>query len=143
MFPSEIDTLQRLRRHRADRAERDLRDARRLAQSLDASIEQARAALQQAREDEVQERAQLLGKHQGQVLSVHDLSAWSSQERKLSAGLVKQQGGLYVLLDEKDVQETAVEVARKQVSQRLREVEKLRELKVLLAQEQAPEQEAS
>lgn len=143
MFPSEIDTLQRLRRHRADRAERDLREARRLAQGLEASIEQARTALQQAREDEVRERAQLLGKHQGQVLSVHDLSAWGSQERKLSAGLVKQEGGLFGLIDQKSVRETAVEVARKQVSQRLREVEKLHELKALLLQEQEPEQEAS
>ena len=73
MSLSEIDTLRRLRRHRADRAERALREAKRHQQALLLQIQQAQAALEQTRLQEIEKTAELLGKHQGQVLSLQQL----------------------------------------------------------------------
>lgn len=139
MSLSEIDTLRRLRRHRADRAERTLREAKRHQQALLAKIQQAQEELEQTRLQEIQKTAELLEKHQGQVLSLSQLKAWGTQERSLSAGTRREEGQLYELHGQREKQVVHIASAQKQVSQCLREVEKLQELSVLLAQEETQE----
>ncbi len=97
MSLSELDTLRRLRRHRADRAERALREAKRHQQALLAQIQQAQQALEQTRLEEIQKTAELLEKHQGQVLSLSQLKSWGTQERTLSAGTRREEGQLHEL----------------------------------------------
>jgi len=69
VLPSDIDTLRRLRRYRADRAERALREAKRAHQTLVAHIQQAQETLEQTRQEEARQSAQLLSEHQGQVVT--------------------------------------------------------------------------
>lgn len=140
MSLSEIDTLRRLRRHRADRAERVLREAKRHQQALLVQIQQAQAALEQTRLQEIEKTAELLDKHQGQVLSLQQLKAWSLQERTLSAGTRREEGQLGQLHDQREEHVVQIASAQKQVSQCLREVEKLQELSVLLRQEEVQEE---
>ena len=90
----EVETLRRLRRHRADRAERVLREAKRAQQALLAHIQQAKNALEQTRQEEARQSAELLSQHQGQVLSLKALKSWGAQERTLSAGTRRDQGQL-------------------------------------------------
>ncbi|CAM3294102.1 Type III secretion protein YscO [Pseudomonas gessardii] len=140
MSLSELDTLRRLRRHRADRAERALREAKRHQQALLAQIQQAQQALEQTRLEEIEKTAELLEKHQGQVLSLSQLKAWGTQERTLSAGTRREEGQLHELHGRREEQVVQVASAQKQVSQCLKEVEKLQELSVLLAQEDIQEE---
>lgn len=140
MSLSEIDTLRRLRRHRADRAERALREAKRHQQALLAQIQQAQDALEQTRLEEIQKSAQLLNQHQGQVLSLQQLKAWGTQERSLAAGTQREEGQLQALQGRREEQVVHVATAQKQVTQCLREVEKLQELSVLLTQEEVQEE---
>lgn len=132
---SDIETLRRLRRHRADRAERALREAKRTQQALLASIRQAQDALEQTRLEEAEQSAQLLTEHQGQVLTFQALKAWSAQEQTLSASTRREEGQLNELQDRREQQESAIGSAQKQVTVCLRQVEKLQELSILLAQE--------
>ncbi len=140
MSLSEIDTLRRLRRHRADRAERALREAKRHQHALLLQIQQAQEALEQTRLQEVQKTAELLEQHQGQVLSLQQLKSWNSQERSLSAGTRREEGQLHELHDRREEQVVHIASAQKQVTQCLKEVEKLQELSVLLTQEEAQEE---
>lgn len=131
----EVETLRRLRRHRADRAERALREAKRAQQMLLAKIQQAQDALEETQQEEARQSAQLLNQHQGQVLTLKALKSWGAQERSLSASTRRDMGQLEALRDQRCAQESRVGSAQKEVTQCLRQVEKLRELSLLLAQE--------
>ena len=131
----EVETLRRLRRHRADRAERALREAKRAQQALLANIRQAEDALEQTRREEAERSAQLLSQHQGQVLNMQALKSWSAQERSLSATTRRGMGQLEALQGQQEEKQISVGRAHKQVTACLRQVEKLQELSLLLAQE--------
>jgi len=135
MCLSEIETLKRLRKHRADRAERGLLEAKRLQRALQAQIGQAGDALEQTREQEARQSAQLLSQHQGQVLSLQQLKSWSAEEHSLSADTRREEEQLHELHGQRQTCVINVEQAQQQVTRCLRQVEKLRELSVLLAQE--------
>ena len=132
---SEVETLRRLRRHRADRAERALREAQRAQQTLLAHIQQAQEALEQTQQEEAQQSAQLLSRHQGQVLSLQALKSWGAQERSLSASTQRHKGRLQALQGQREEKERCIGSAQRQVTECLRQVEKLHELSLLLAQE--------
>lgn len=131
----EVETLRRLRRHRADRAERALREAKRAQQALLTHIQQAQDALEQTRQEEALQSAQLLSQHQGQVLSMQALKSWGTQERSLSANTRREMGQLEALKEQREEKQTRVGSAQKQVTECLRQVEKLQELSLLLTQE--------
>ncbi|WP_411381263.1 type III secretion system stalk subunit SctO [Pseudomonas sp. MPB26] len=131
----EVETLRRLRRHRADRAERALCEAKRAQQALLAHIQQAQDALEQTRQEETQQSARLLSEYQGQVLSLQALKSWGTQERSLSANTCREMGRLEALKGQREEKQTRVGSAQKHVSECLRQVEKLKELSLLLAQE--------
>lgn len=131
----DVETLRRLRRHRADRAERSLREAKRAQQTLLSHIQQASDTLEQTRQDEARESAQLLSQFQGQVMTLQALNAWGAQERSLSASTRREKARLETLQSQQDEKATEVGSAQKQVTECLRQVEKLQELSLLLAQE--------
>lgn len=131
----EVETLRRLRRHRADRAERALREAKRAQQTLFAHIQQAQDALEQTRQEEIRQSALLLSQHQGQVLTLQALKSWGAQEHSLSASTRREQGQLESLQGQREEKEIHVGRAQKQVTECLRQVEKLQELALLLTQE--------
>ncbi|MFL1500644.1 YscO family type III secretion system apparatus protein [Pseudomonas sp. O64] len=135
MFLSELETLRRLRKHRADRAERALGEAKRQQRALQLQVEQAQQALEQTRVQEAQETAQLLSKHQGQVLSFRELKSWSAQERTLSASTQREEAQLHELHGQRKQQVVHVDSMQIQATRYLREVEKLSELSQLLVQE--------
>lgn len=135
VLQGEVETLRRLRRHRADRAERALREAKRAQQALLAHIQRAKDALEQTRQEEARKSAELLSQHQGQVLSLKELKAWGARERSLSASTRREQGQLVQLQDQQGEKERRVGSAQKHVTECLRQVEKLKELSLLLAQE--------
>ncbi|MBP1127623.1 MULTISPECIES: YscO family type III secretion system apparatus protein [Pseudomonas] len=136
MFLSELETLRRLRKHRADRAERVLGKAKRHQRALQLQVEQAQQVLEQTRLQEAQAGAQLLSQHQGQVISFQALKSWNNQERSLSATTQREEAQLQGLHGQQEQQVTEVDLAQKQVTQCLREVEKILELSRLLAQEE-------
>lgn len=135
MSLSELETLRRLRRHRADRAERTLREAKRQQQSLLARIDKARLTLEQTRQQQTVQSAQLLNEHQGLVVSLQALKAWGAKEHTLSADTRREEGRLQALHGQEEAQVIEVQIAQQHVSQCLRQVEKLQELSNLLAQE--------
>lgn len=143
MSLSEIDTLRRLRKHRADRAERMLRAAKRSQQALVLQIQQAQEALEHTRQEEARKTAELLGKHQGQVISFRDLKSWNTQERTFSAETRREEGQLHALHGQREEQLTHVDGAQRHVTQCLREVEKLQELSLLLVQEESDDASSS
>ncbi len=132
---SELETLRRLRRHRTDRAERTLREAKRQQQALLTHIGQAQDALEQSRRQQTLQSAQLLNEHQGHVVSLQALNAWAAKEHTLSAGTLREVDRLHALQGQKEAHVIEVQLAQKQVSQCLRQVEKLQELSSLLAQD--------
>ncbi|WP_332847272.1 type III secretion system stalk subunit SctO [Pseudomonas lactucae] len=131
----EIETLRRLRRHRADLAERALREVKRAQQALVAHIQQAEQALDKARQEEIRQSAQLLDQYQGQVLSLQALKSWGAQERSLSASTQRDQGQLEALQRQQVEKQAQVGSAQKQATECLRQVEKLQELSLMLAEE--------
>ena len=133
----EVETLRRLRRHRADRVERALSAAQRAQRTLLEQIAQAQQALENTRLEEARQCAQLLSQHQGQVMTFKALKDWSAQERNLSAGTQREEDQLHALHEQKAQQAEHISSVQKQVSQCLREVEKLQELASLLIQEEA------
>lgn len=135
MSLSELETLRHLRRHRADRAERVLRAAKRQEQALLTDIGQARDALEQSRQEQARQSAQLLDEHQGHIVSLQALKSWAAKEHGLSADTRLKQDRLQTLHQQKDAQVIEVQTAQKNASQCLRQVEKLQELSTLLAQE--------
>lgn len=132
----EIETLRRLRRHRADRAERALREAKRARQTLLTHIQQAQETLEQTRLEEARQSADLLSRHQGQVLSVQDLKSWGRQEHSLSASTRRDEGQLQKLQGQREEKEFHIDNAQKHATECLRQMEKLQELSQLLVQEQ-------
>ncbi|WLH69199.1 YscO family type III secretion system apparatus protein [Pseudomonas sp. FP2309] len=136
MSLSELETLRRLRKHRADRAERVLGEAKRHQRALQLQVEQAQQVLEQTRLQEAQQGAQLLSKHQGQVISFQELKSWNTQERSLSASTLREEAQVRGLHGQQEQQVARVDTAQKQVTQRLREVEKLLELSRLVQQEE-------
>ncbi|NMX57192.1 type III secretion system stalk subunit SctO [Pseudomonas sp. WS 5146] len=132
---AEIETLRRLRRHRADRAERALREAKRARQTLQAHIQDAQQTLEQTRQEEARQSAQLLSQHQGQVLTLKALKTWGLQERSLSASTLRDEGQVQALRAQHTEKEIEVGSAQKYATVCLRQVEKLQELSKLLAQE--------
>ncbi|WP_448653041.1 type III secretion system stalk subunit SctO [Pseudomonas fluorescens] len=135
MFLSELETLRRLRKHRADRAERALGEAKRHQRALQLQVEQAQQVLEHARLQEAEEGAQLLSKHQGQVISFQALQAWNTQERSLSASTLREEAQLHELHGQQAQQVIHIDGMQKQATECLREVEKLWELSQLLVQE--------
>lgn len=135
MSLSELETLRRLRKHRADRAERALSEAKRHQRALQLQVEQAQQVLEQTRLQEAQEGAQLLSKHQGQVLSFQELKSWSTQERSLSASTQREEVQLHELHGQREQHVAHVDSMQMQATRYLREVEKLSELSQLLVQE--------
>ncbi|MGO4799013.1 YscO family type III secretion system apparatus protein [Pseudomonas sp. W22_MBD1_FP4] len=131
----EVEMLRRLRRHRADRAERALREAKRAQQALLAHIQRAQDALEQTRQEEARKSAQLFSQHQGQVLSLKALKSWGAKERSLSASTQRDMGQLEALRSQQGERESRVGSAQKQVTECLRQVEKLQEFSRLLAEE--------
>lgn len=135
MLPGEFETLRRLRRYRADRAERALREAKRLQQALVTDIQQAQDTLEETRQEEARQCAQLLSEHQGQVVSFQALKYWSLKEQSLSAGTRRDEGQLQQLRGQQEQREAQVGIAQKHATLCLRQVEKLQELVNLLTQE--------
>lgn len=129
--------LQRLRGYRADCAERLLHKALMEQRGLNLRIEQARTAVEQARQNESQQRAALFNRYQGQALSRQMLSGWDEALRKGTAQTAQQAGALQSLLEQQRHGAANVERARKQACACQRQVEKLRELSILLAEEGA------
>ncbi|AUG05733.1 YscO family type III secretion system apparatus protein [Pseudomonas sp. S09G 359] len=136
MFLSELETLRRLRKHRADRAERALGEAKRRQRALQLQVEQAQRVLEQTRLQEARKGGELLREHQGQVISFQQLNAWNRQERSLSASTQREAAQLQALHGQQEQQVIHIDSAQKQVTQCLREVEKLLELSRLLVQEE-------
>ena len=135
MSLSELETLRGLRRHRADRAERTLREAKRQQQTLVKHIEQAQGALVQRRQQQAEQSAQLLNEHQGQIVTLQTLQSWTAKEHRLCADTRSEEDRLLILHEQQDAQLITVQNAQQQVSQCLRQVEKLQELSTLLTQE--------
>ncbi|WP_282396253.1 YscO family type III secretion system apparatus protein [Pseudomonas sp. PS01298] len=135
VLQADVETLRRLRRHRADRAERALREAKRAQQALLAHIQQAQDALEHTRLEEARQSAELFSRHQGQVMTLKALKSWGAQERSLSASTRREMGQLEALRGQQDDKQSRVGTAQKQVTECLRQVEKLQELSLLLAQE--------
>lgn len=135
MSLSELETLRRLRRHRADRAERALREAKRQQKTLLSHIDQAQVALEQSRQQQVLQSAQLLNEHQGQVVSLQALKSWAAAEQGLACDTRREEHNLHTLHGQEAIQQVEVQNAQRQASQLLRQVEKLKELSALLAEE--------
>lgn len=131
----ELAALQHLRRYRAERAEHAVHAALRAQRALDVRIEQAQVGVEQARRHEQQQRVALLDRYQGQVVSPIGLTSWSEQERRVSAVTAREEGFLQTLFEQQRQLVTQLESARQQAAECLRQVEKLRELSALLAEE--------
>lgn len=136
MFLCEIQALQQLRQHRADRAARQLQRAYMAQRVLSGRIQQARERVEQVRGVETRQCNELLNRHRGQVLSPQALTSWDEDERKLSAQTTQQKAHLQELFDQQARENEQLEQARLQSSICSRQVEKLRELSALLAQEE-------
>lgn len=140
MCPSEnsahvTEPLRLLRQHRADRAERLLHIKRMELRALSLSIEQARSAVEQARQDQTRQQAELTDRYQGQVVSPRILSGWDESQRQWATQTAQHASALQALLEQQRVVATHVESARLYAGECLKKVEKLLELSVLLAEE--------
>lgn len=131
----ETRALERLRGHRAERAERVLQKALSEQRALNLCVEQARMAVEQARDHESSQQIVLLNRYRGQVVSFQVLSGWNEALHKVSAHTAEQQRILQSLLERQRHEAVSVERARKHVAESQRQVEKLRELSLLLTEE--------
>ncbi|MBJ2257539.1 hypothetical protein [Pseudomonas psychrophila] len=131
----ETRALERLRGHRAERAERVLQKALSEQRALNLCVEQARMDVEQARDHENSQQIVLLNRYRGQVVSFQVLSGWNEALHKVSAHTAEQQRILQSLLERQRHEAVSVERARKHVAESQRQVEKLRELSLLLAEE--------
>lgn len=128
MCPFECEALQQLRQYRAHKAERAVQAARRAQRAVESEIEQARIAVEQARQHEEQSRTALLDEHQGQVLSPRGLMRWSEAERTLTAATARETEQLLGLIEQWREQGAHLERACEQAAECLRQVEKIRVL---------------
>ena len=140
MYPSEnsahvTEPLRLLRQHRADRAERLLHIKRMELRALSLSIEQARSAVEQARQDQTRQQDELTDRYQGQVVSPRILSSWDESQRQWAAQTAQHASALQALLEQQRLVATQVESARQYVGECQRKVEKILQLSVLLAEE--------
>ena len=133
--PPATEPLRRLRQHRADRAEHLLHIKRMELRALGLNIEQARSAVEQARQNENRQQAELTGRYQGQVVSPRTLSGWDESQRQWAAQTAQQASALQALLEQQRVVAIHVESARQYAVECLRNVEKLEQLSALLAEE--------
>ena len=131
----ETRALERLRGHRAERAERVLQKALSEQRALNLCVEQARMDVEQARDHENSQQIVLLNRYRGQVVSFQVLSGWNEALHKVSAHTAEQQRILQSLLERQRHEAVSVERARKHVAESQRQLEKLRELSLLLAEE--------
>ncbi|EPJ94371.1 MULTISPECIES: hypothetical protein [Pseudomonas] len=131
----ETRALERLRGHRAERAERVLQKVLSEQRALNLCVEQARMDVEQARDHENSQQIVLLNRYRGQVVSFQVLSGWNEALHKVSAHTAEQQRILQSLLERQRHEAVSVERARKHVAESQRQVEKLRELSLLLAEE--------
>ena len=131
----ETRALERLRGHRAERAERVLQKVLSEQRALNLCVEQARMDVEQARDHENSQQIVLLNRYRGQVVSFLVLSGWNEALHKVSAHTAEQQNILQSLLERQRHEAVSVERARKHVAESQRQVEKLRELSLLLAEE--------
>ena len=131
----ETRALERLRGHRAERAERVLQKVLSEQRALSLCVEQARMDVEQARDHENSQQIVLLNRYRGQVVSFQVLSGWNEALHKVSAHTAEQQNILQSLLERQRHEAVSVERARKHVAESQRQVEKLRELSLLLAEE--------
>lgn len=131
----ETRALERLRSHRAERAERVLQKVLSEQRALNLCVEQARMDVEQARDHENSQQIVLLNRYRGQVVSFQVLSGWNEALHKVSAHTAEQQRILQSLLERQRHEAVSVERARKHVAESQRQVEKLRELSLLLAEE--------
>ncbi|KAB0490509.1 hypothetical protein [Pseudomonas psychrophila] len=131
----ETRALERLRGHRAERAERVLQKVLSEQRALNLCVEQARMDVEQARDHENSQQIVLLNRYRGQVVSFQVLSGWNEALHKVSAHTAEQQNILQSLLERQRHEAVSVERARKHVAESQRQVEKLRELSLLLAEE--------
>lgn len=134
----ETRALERLRGHRAERAERAERVLQKVLseqRALNLCVEQARMDVEQARDHENSQQIVLLNRYRGQVVSFQVLSGWNEALHKVSAHTAEQQRILQSLLERQRHEAVSVERARKHVAESQRQVEKLRELSLLLAEE--------
>lgn len=131
----ETRALERLRGHRAERAERVLQKVLSEQRALNLCVEQARMDVEQARDHENSQQIVLLNRYRGQVVSFQVLSGWNETLHKVSAHTAEQQRILQSLLERQRHEAVSVERARKHVAESQRQVEKLRELSLLLAEE--------
>ena len=121
--------------NRADRAERLLHIKRMELRALGLNIEQARSAVEQARQNENRQQAELTGRYQGQVVSPRTLSGWDESQRQWAAQTAQQASALQALLEQPRVVAIQVESARQSAGECQRKVEKLLEWSMLLAEE--------
>ena len=70
------------------------------------------------------------------MLSLKALKSWGVKERSLSASTQREEGQLEALRGQQDEKKTQVGIAQKHVTECLRQVEKLKELALLLVEEQ-------
>lgn len=131
----ETRALERLRGHRAERAERVLQKVLSEQRALNLCVEQARMDVEQARDHENSQQIVLLNRYRGQVVSFQVLSGWNEALHKVSAHTAEQQRILQSLHERQRHEAVSVERARKHVAESQRQVEKLRELSLLLAEE--------
>lgn len=125
MFQADLDALAPVRRHREAQAERAWRQQRDLLREREAAVVAARARWQAASEQQAAQREALYGEHRGRALSVCELNAWSTEERRLIGELAEQAQALQALDDEQAQQARDTEAALERLQGRRRDLEKL------------------
>ncbi|WLH46038.1 hypothetical protein [Pseudomonas beijingensis] len=121
----DLDTLAPIRRHREAQAERAWRQQRELLREREAAVVAARARMQATSEEQALQREALYGEHRGRALSVCELNAWSTQERRLIGELAEQARALRALDDEQAQQAKDTAAAQQRLQGRRRDLEKL------------------
>lgn len=125
MSRADLDALAPVRRHREAQAERAWRQQRDLLREREAAVAAARVRWQAASEQQVTQREALYGEHRGRALSVCELNAWSTEERRLIGELAEQARALQALDEEQAQQAHSTEAARQRLQGRRRDLEKL------------------
>ncbi|KIQ58136.1 MULTISPECIES: hypothetical protein [Pseudomonas] len=139
MSQADLDALAPVRRHREAQAERAWRQARDLLREREASVAAAQAQWQAASERQAAQRAALCDEHRERALSVVELNAWSTQERRLMGELAEQAQGVQALDAARAQQAQDTEAAQLRLRGRRRDLEKLKALMERLAQESCDE----
>ncbi|WP_431080742.1 hypothetical protein [Pseudomonas thivervalensis] len=121
----DLDALAPIRRHREAQAERVLRQQRELLREREAAVAAARARMQASSEQQAVQREALYGGHRGRALSVCELNAWSTQERRLIGELAEQARALQALDAEQAQQAQDTAAAQQRLQGRRRDLEKL------------------